>query len=94
MPAIPDTVPLRDERSNPIGLCEENTFLSSLAGLAFFLCLRPSVKTLGYCQAEKALFEIDFAHLLLHANYFDLVPHFITEPDSFRNRFEQNNRGG
>jgi hypothetical protein len=40
--------------SNLIGFCEQKTVLSSLTGLGSFLSSRPSVKTLGYGQAEKA----------------------------------------
>ena len=40
-----DKVPLRDERSNPIGLLRQNAFLSSPAGLAFFLVIEnPALK--------------------------------------------------
>ena len=33
----PNRVPLRDERNDPIGLCEQKTFLPSLVGLLFLL---------------------------------------------------------
>ena len=39
------------------------------------------------------LLEIDFADLLLHPDYFDLIAEFIGQPNLLWNRFEQDNRG-
>ena len=55
---------------------------------------RPPLQLLSAVRDRLySLLQIDFAHFLLDANYFDLVPEFVGQADGFWNRFEQNNGG-
>ena len=46
------------------------------------------------CALRYLLFDVQFAHLFLHADGFDRIPDFIGEADPLRHRLDDDERGG